>query len=142
MKLKKRRKSSRPDKTGRHGSRKKHRGSGSRGGVGLAGTGKRAGHKITSISPKTYFGKKRKISDKKKIKKKTKFINLKGIQRLIEKKGKRELDLKDYKILGEGEIKEKVIIKAKAASKSAEKKIKEAGGEIILYKKDENKKEK
>lgn len=40
-----------------YGAKKKHRGAGSRGGRGMAGTGKRADVKKPSINPKTYFGK-------------------------------------------------------------------------------------
>ena len=59
------------------------------------------------------------------------------IQASLEKYGKKkdgkwEIELKDYKILGKGEVKEKLIIRAKEASKSALEKVKKAGGEIIL----------
>ena len=47
-----------------------------------------------------------------------------------------ELDLKDMKILGSGEINGKFIINAKAASSSAIKKIEKAGGKVVLKKKD------
>ena len=43
-----------------------------------------------------------------------------------------EINLEKYKILGEGEVKEKLIIKALGASESAIKKVKKAGGDIIL----------
>ncbi|RLG13518.1 hypothetical protein DRN69_05460 [Candidatus Pacearchaeota archaeon] len=43
-----------------------------------------------------------------------------------------EINLKDYKILGQGDVKNKLIIKAKEASKSAIEKVKKAGGEILL----------
>ena len=48
-----------------------------------------------------------------------------------------EINLKKYKILGTGEVKNKLIITAKAASKSAIEKVKKMGGEIILLKKKE-----
>ena len=49
--------------------------------------------------------------------------------------------MEDYIILGDGEINEKLIIKAKKASESALEKVKESGGEIILHQKNsENKK--
>ena len=44
-----------------------------------------------------------------------------------------ELDLSDYKILGEGELKTKLIITAKSASETAKEKIKKSGGELILH---------
>jgi ribosomal protein L15 len=42
------------------------------------------------------------------------------------------LNLKGYKILGDGEITQKIIIKAESASKSAIEKIEKVGGKIIL----------
>ena len=47
---------------------------------------------------------------------------------------KTKINLKGYKILGEGEVKEKLTINASAASSSAIDKIKKAGGNIILEK--------
>jgi len=47
-----------------------------------------------------------------------------------------EINLKDYKILGNGNINEPLIIKATSFSKSAEEKIKAKGGQAIA----ENKK--
>ena len=44
----------------------------------------------------------------------------------------KDIDLKGYKILGDGNIKEKLKITASKASKSAMEKVKKAGGEIIL----------
>jgi large subunit ribosomal protein L15 len=46
-----------------------------------------------------------------------------------------EINLKNYKILGTGDVKNKLIITAKEASKSAIEKVTKAGGEIILPKK-------
>ncbi len=43
-----------------------------------------------------------------------------------------ELDLDEYKILGEGEVTHKLVIKAKEASQSAIEKVENAGGSIIL----------
>ena len=43
-----------------------------------------------------------------------------------------EINLTKFKILGTGEVKDKFVIKALEASKSAIEKIKKAGGEIIL----------
>lgn len=42
------------------------------------------------------------------------------------------MDLKGYKILGDGDIKIKAKITASAASQSAIDKVKKAGGEIII----------
>ena len=124
--------------TAGHGSRKQHRSAGNRGGRGMSGTGKRADHKktlITKLYGNTYFGK-RGITSKRTQRDKRKRINLNQIHLNLEKYGKKttkgwEIDLSDYKILGDGEIKEKLIIKAKEASNSALGKVKKAGGEII-----------
>ncbi|MBI4116685.1 uL15 family ribosomal protein [Candidatus Pacearchaeota archaeon] len=148
MKIKKRKKSSRMHGKGMGthgtGSRKKSKKSGHHGGVGMAGTGKRADHKkslILKLYGHGYFGKQG-ITSRGTKRDKRKKMNLNAIEENIEtllkkgiaKKSKDgfEIILKDYKILGDGEVKEKLFIKAKEASKSAIEKVKEAGGEIIL----------
>ena len=130
-------------KMGTHGwgARKKHKKSGHRGGTGMAGTGKRADTKttlITKLYGHEYFGKQG-ITSRKTKRDTRQRINLQQIEKNLEKYGKKtakgwEINLERYKILGEGEIKEKLIIKAMGASESAIKKIEKAGGEIILPK--------
>lgn len=145
LKIKKTKKSKKLRGTTTHGwgFRKKHKGSGHRGGVGMAGTGKRADQKKTLINKKygnKYFGKRNRGITSKSIKKdKTKFMNLREIEKKFD--GKNEIDLSEYKILGGGEINKKFIITAKSASKSAIDKVKKAGGEIILPIKKEKPKE-
>ncbi len=116
-----------------YGSRKKHRGSGHRGGVGMAGTGKRADQKKTSIiNLKGYFGKKGFVG-----KEKMPAINLSDIgerKNELIKKGfireeKGKIVVEKCKILGKGEIKEKIIVRC-PVSKSAKEKIEKAGGKI------------
>lgn len=150
-----------------YGSRKKHRGSGSRGGYGMAGTGKMAGQKkiaLLKYSP-GYLGKKGFTSLNRLKREKLKVINLDEIQEKInnfikegiaKKTGEGiELNFKNFKILSRGkeELKEKWIVHAKQFSKKAEEKIINAGGKAIkeeykryikkeLEKKRENKKEK
>jgi len=143
MNLKKRKKSSRMHgrKMGTHGwgSRKQHRSSGNRGGKGMSGSGKRADHKktlITKLYGGKYFGKQG-ITSKGTKKDKSDRINLQLIEKNIQGYGKKtdkgfEINLSSYKILGTGEVKNKLIIKAREASKSAIEKVKRAGGEIIL----------
>lgn len=128
MKTKKRKKNTRHrgSHTAHRGAKKKARGSGHRGGVGLAGTGKRADQKKNL--KKYPFGKSKTLRKKPKVK--LKAINLRDIAEKF--KGRKEIDLKGYKILGEGEIKEKITIQASAASKQAIDKVKKAGGDIIL----------
>lgn len=132
MKLKKRKKHSRMRGVRTHGfSAKLHKGKGSHGGKGMSGTGKRADQKKTLVIKNyssNYFGKKG-ITSRKTAKKKIKFINLREI---AEKYSPGEINLSEYKILGNGEIMGKYIINAAKASKSAINKIKKAGGDIIL----------
>lgn len=134
------------------GARKKHKKSGHRGGTGMAGSGKRGDQKttlITKLYGHKYFGKQG-ITSKKTQRDIRQRINLEQIEKNLEKYGKKsakgwEIKLEKYKILGKGEIKNKLIINAKEASKSAIEKVKKAGGEIIFpgekYKKEKNSKE-
>lgn len=155
IKSKKRKKASRLRGKGQGthgwGARKKHKKSGHRGGVGMSGSGKRADHRktlITKLYGSGYFGKQG-ITSKRTQKDKRDRINLGNIEKNIQSLVKRgiakkisdgfEVNLKDYKILGSGEIKIKLVINAKEASKSAIEKAKKAGGEIILSEKKENK---
>ncbi len=126
------------------GERKKGKGKGHRGGKGMSGSGKRADHKktlITKLYGHGYFGKQG-ITSKKTQKDKRKRINLRDIQSNLEKYGKKtsegfDVNLENYKILGDGEVKDKLIIKANEASKSAIEKVKAKGGEIIFSVKEE-----
>ena len=126
------------------GARKKHKKTGHRGGKGMSGSGKRADHKKTLITKKYgsgYFGKQG-ITSKGTEKDKRKRINLQTIELNIDSYIKRgiakklkdgfEIDLTGYKILGDNEVKNKLIIKASYSSKSARKKVEAKGGEIIL----------
>ncbi|MBS3075496.1 uL15 family ribosomal protein [Candidatus Pacearchaeota archaeon] len=141
FKTKKRRKSGRQrgNTTYGHGARKKWKGSGHHGGIGMAGSGKRADQKkslIIKLYGNEYFGKQG-ITSRATAKKINLVMNLKQIQSnldsLMKKYGKnKELVLEDYKILGEGELKEKITIKANAFSESARQKIEKAGGKAIL----------
>jgi large subunit ribosomal protein L15 len=150
-KIKKRKKSTRYRGTHTHGrgGKKKARGSGHRGGVGLAGTGKRADQRKTTVLNlygNDYFGKAK--VRRRKFAIKPKAINLQSIENnfasfkskgIIKEKAKNEyeINLKGYKILGEGEVSNKLIITASAASKSAMDKVKKAGGIIITKKNSE-----
>jgi large subunit ribosomal protein L15 len=141
MKTHKRRKSSRMHGRGRGthgwGERKKHKKKGHKGGKGMSGTGKRADQKktlVTKLYGNKYFGKQG-ITSRKTERDKRKRINLQTIEDNLETYGKKqgdkwEINLEDYKILGTGEVKNKLIIKAKEASNSAIEKVKKMGGEI------------
>ncbi len=144
-KRKKRKKSSRMRGSSTHGggARKKRKKSGHRGGKGMSGSGKRADHKKTLITKKYghgYFGKKG-LTSKKTEKDKRLRINLKDILENLDSYADEKgiVNLEEYKILGEGEVNKKIIIKAKEASKSAIEKIKKEGGEILLPEKKEKK---
>ena len=139
---KKRKKVSRHRGTHTHGRgfKKKARGKGHRGGIGMAGSGKRADHKKTLILKK--FGNKYFKKDLSVAKKKTKLVNL---GRLVDslnyfvKKGlvknnkeTYEANFKDYKIVGKLSEDVKLNIVADAASKGAIKYVEKAGGKLIL----------
>lgn len=147
MRLKKRRKSSRFRGSHTHGRgfKKKARGSGHRGGKGLAGTGKRGDQRktlILNLYGNDYFGKSKTLRKKPSIK--LEAINIQTVMANLssfirsgkakETKDQTEIDLKGYKILGEGQTAKKFKITASAASKSAIEKIKKAGGEILIQK--------
>lgn len=139
MKIKKRNKSSRyrGSQTAKRGAKERTRGSGNQGGKGWAGTGKRADQKktlIINLYGNNYFGKSKTLRRGTKPKK-LKVINLTDIENKLSYLSKKDtLDLDGYKILGEGDLKSKIKIKASAASKSAIEKIKKSGGDIILKK--------
>lgn len=150
MKTHKRKKSSRMHgrKMGTHGwgARKKHKKSGHRGGIGMAGSGKRGDQKktlITKLYGSSYFGKKG-VKAKTSEKAKSMVINLGTIQSNLnnflargiakEENKKIEINLSKYKILGNGNFDLSVKIIAKEASKSALEKVSKNKGEIILPK--------
>ena len=131
------------------GSRKKHISSGNRGGFGMSGTGKMAGQKktyVTSLYGTGYFGKQG-ITSKSTERNKDKIMNVGDLSRNLEVLKKQHLkegiiNLEKYKILGDGEVKEKITVKAKAASQSAIEKIEKAGGKIIIPKTDKKEEKK
>jgi large subunit ribosomal protein L15 len=143
MRLTKRKKSSRMHGrkmgTNGRGARKMGKGKGNRGGMGMAGTGKRADQKKTLVIKlygNNYFGKQGITSRGTKRDKRDR-INLQQIEENLGEYGKKtakgyEINLSSYKILGTGEVKNKLFITAKEASDSAIEKVKKAGGEIIL----------
>ncbi len=125
------------------GAKKKHRGSGNRGGFGNAGTGKRADQKKTAIWKEKYFGKSGFIMHGQKTE--ISAINIQDLQKNLdkmvsEKKIKKESDkfiidlnsLGYNKLLGKGIAKSKMHITADFASAGAIEKIEQAGGKVIL----------
>lgn len=135
MTFKKRRKSGRRHghQTAFRGAKERTRGSGNRGGKGMAGTGKRGDQRKTLVINLTggnnYFGRDKTLRRGNKPDK-LKSINLRDISSKYSDKN--DIDLTGYKILGEGDITIKVNIKASAASASAIDKIKASGSSLEL----------
>ena len=125
------------------GSKKKRRGSGNRGGKGMAGSGKRADSKKPSIWKQKYFGKHGFVS---KNKRHIRAVNIGYLDESILKLPKDiaskvgdifSVDLEKLgfnKLLSSGKINNKYKIKVSYASKKAVEKIKNSGGEVILLK--------
>ncbi len=141
----KRKKRTRYRGTRTHGRGRKNRfrGSGNRGGVGMAGTGKRGDAKKTLVIKlygNNYFGKSKTL--RRKVKEKPKTITLENIKENIhalvkkgiakEKDGIYEINLNNYKIIGNNDTGIKMKIHARAATKGAQEAVKQAGGEITL----------
>lgn len=145
MKFKKKKvKKYRGSKTHGCGSMKKRRGAGNRGGRGRAGSGKKGDAKKPS-----YWGLK---SSRKgftsKSRKKIKAINLDIIHKNLnswlekglatKKPSGYEIELKKIgygKLLGSGNVKQKLMIIASFASRKAVDKVKKAGGEVKILQK-------
>ena len=109
------------------GNIKNARGKGDRGGVGKGGT-KNKWTWVTAHAPETI----RDVGFTPWHKKKMKEITLRSIDRMLTgSEEKVTLEFKGHKVLSNGELHKPVIIKAAGFSKSAEEKIKGAGGEAI-----------
>ncbi|MBW3012181.1 uL15 family ribosomal protein [Candidatus Woesearchaeota archaeon] len=120
----------RGNQTHGYGSKKKHRGAGSRGGRGMAGTGKRADTNKPSINPSTYFGR-HGFTSIKKLKQKVKTINIGELSGIEAKSGVIDLTALGYtKLLGKGEVSQKYSVKVKQASKRAVEAIEAKGGSV------------
>ncbi|MBI2580390.1 50S ribosomal protein L15 [Candidatus Woesearchaeota archaeon] len=125
------------------GSKKKHRGSGNRGGKGMAGTGKRSDAIKPSIWAEEYFGKHgfvRKGSKRGPVSVNVGFID-ENAERLAARKvatqdnGAYIIDIGELgfgKLLGKGKVTKKLVITANYASASAAEAVKAAGGQVIV----------
>lgn len=112
-----------------HGSHKKWRGGGSRGGRGGSGIWKHKKSYIIKYEPERIGKRGFKPVEKKEIK----TINLDELDQLVKKLGKEEIDLTEFgydKLLGSGKITKAVKIKVQMASKKAIEKVKAVGGEV------------
>jgi len=117
----------RGSKTHGYGAKKKHRGKGSRGGKGYAGSHKHKFSYIVKYEP-DHFGYKGFHS----LKTKDTVINIRDLEKLAG--GKDEIDLTSLgfdKLLSAGEIKKPLTVAVKNCSKKAKEKIEKAGGKIV-----------
>ena len=123
----------RGSRTHGYGKGKRHRGKGSKGGKGMAGSKKHKILKVLKEKPDHFIHKKLKKKSKDKV------INLRDLTRFKENK----INLKELgytKLLGNGEINRKIEVIVDKWSKSAEEKIRKAGG--IIKKPEPNEKPK
>jgi large subunit ribosomal protein L15 len=118
----------RGSRTHGYGSPKKHRGKGSRGGRGMAGSEKHRKTYLLKYRP-GYAGK---SGFKPKTGKKLKCVNLRELQRMAGSAKKIDVAAMGYdKVLGTGEVKAKLDVKADYFSASAKRKIEKAGGKAV-----------
>lgn len=132
-------------KTAGHGSKKKNRGSGHRGGFGKSNIGKRGSAKLMkitkSVKQQSYLGK----HGFKSLNKKEKAINLETLQNSLLKwfeEGKVKKELEVYvinlselgydKLLSKGQVKFKLNIKVAKATENAISKVKEKQGTVEI----------
>ena len=132
----------RGSKTHGYGSKKKHRGKGSRGGKGLANIFK---HKRVWVKKKRPDLLERNVGFKslqqRGIRKDRTAINVSDLEALLKgngktatQKGPLEVDLSEHgigKLLGSGEIRVAVKVRVGSYTAKAEEKIQKAGGQII-----------
>ena len=108
------------------GSKKKHRGKGSRGGKGFAGSAKHRWSYITTYKPDHFSGK-----GFFSLKKKYKEINIDQLVKLTGNKKDIDLSTHGYsKLLGRGEISKAINVKVESFTTSAKEKIEAAGGTV------------
>jgi large subunit ribosomal protein L15 len=139
----------RGSKTHGWGSKKKHRGKGSKGGKGRAGMGKRGQQKLPALYARGMLPLQRGIKGFKRHKslvKAKRVINVSDVERYLdvwveegicEKKGQIylvDIDKVGYdKLLGAGKIEKRVEIKVKEATPKAVEKVESAGGKVVLF---------
>ena len=144
MTIRKRKKSSRmrAETTHGYGAKKKHRGAGSRGGRGMAGSEKRAHQKKPTILKEygpSYFGK-HGFKRPQNVMHEEKILNISYLEEHVETLAKKENDTYVFdaakagytKILGAGTLTKRFKITCKKFSKKAKEKIEAAKGEVIL----------
>ncbi len=125
-----------------HGSHKKWRGGGSRGGRGKAGFHKHKWSYTVKYEPE-HFGK-RGFKRPEEVKKEVKTINLEELDKIVnelidkklveEEEGKIKINLINLgfeKLLGSGKISRPLIVEAKYFSKKAVEKLEKVGGKAV-----------
>jgi large subunit ribosomal protein L15 len=115
-----------------YGSKKKHRGAGSRGGRGKAGMMKHKKSYMIKYEP-NHFGRKG-FKVPVHAKKKIKAINLKDIDIIAKRLNKKEINLKELgyqKVLAKGRLTLSLTIKADKFTEKAKEKIEKTGGKSI-----------
>lgn len=115
-----------------HGSHKKARGGGSRGGRGRAGLHKHKWSYVVKYEPE-YFGK-HGFKRPPEVMKKVKAINLNELDKLAKEKNLGSINVLELgyeKVLGRGRLSKPLEVEAKFFSKQAMRKIEESGGKAV-----------
>lgn len=115
----------RGSRTHGYGSSKKHRGSGSRGGVGFGGAFKHKRVFLRKYHPEHFEKKKFKSLKDRGLAKTQPTVNLRDLP-----EGK-EIELIGVKVLGAGTPEKGITVKAAAFSEKAKQKIEQAGGKAV-----------
>ncbi len=128
--FKKKNRRQRGSKTHGWGSKKKHRGGGSRGGKGQSGLMKHKKSWMIKYDP-NHFGK---VGFTIPYSRKEKAITLKEIDVLARQQNKNEINVSELgydKVLGSGRLTQPLTIKASKFVEKAKQKIEQAGGKYI-----------
>ncbi|MEM5829644.1 MAG: uL15m family ribosomal protein [Candidatus Aenigmatarchaeota archaeon] len=113
-----------------HGSHKKARGGGSRGGRGKAGMHKHKWSYTVKYEP-DHFGK---IGFKPVKRREVKVINLEELDKIAREKNLEKINVVELgfeKVLGKGKLSKPLTVEAIEFSKKAVKKIEEVGGKVV-----------
>jgi large subunit ribosomal protein L15 len=125
----------RGSKTHGWGAKKKHRGGGSRGGRGASGYKKHKKSLMIKLYPGGYFGKTGfKIPQKVIRLTATKAINLKDLDIIARKTGKKEINVAELgydKVLSTGKLTQALTIEAPSFAAKAKEKITSSGGKFV-----------
>ena len=115
-----------------YGSKKKHRGKGSKGGKGYAGSHKHHYIKIIKQEP-GHFGRRGFSS----LRKKASAVNVGELEKLSDKQEINLAEMGYQKLLGKGSVSRSITVTVDSASSIAKAKIEKAGGKLILQQEEE-----